>query len=122
MDGATVVHHAARRPRARVRLSSARARRADRLATAAGAPADPRIVPFRGAYLRLRPERRELVRGLIYPVPDPELPFLGVHLTRHVRGDVLIGPTALLVAARPRPRRSPGPAPGGWRAGSGGPG
>jgi (S)-2-hydroxyglutarate dehydrogenase len=73
---------------------------ADSLATAAGAPDDPRIVPFRGAYLKLRPERRGLVNGLIYPVPDPELPFLGVHLTRHVSGDVLIGPTALLVPAR----------------------
>ena len=73
---------------------------ADRLAVAAGAEPDPRIVPFRGAYLRLRPERAELVRSLIYPVPDPALPFLGVHLTRHVDGDVLIGPTALLVGAR----------------------
>jgi 2-hydroxyglutarate dehydrogenase len=73
---------------------------ADRLAVAASGPADPRIVPFRGAYVRLRPERRGLVRGLIYPVPDPELPFLGVHLTRHVGGDVLIGPTALLAPAR----------------------
>ncbi len=73
---------------------------ADRLAVAAGADADPRIVPFRGAYLRLRPERRELVRSLIYPVPDPRLPFLGVHLTRDIHGDVLIGPTALLAAAR----------------------
>jgi 2-hydroxyglutarate dehydrogenase len=73
---------------------------ADRLAVKAGAPADPRIVPFRGAYVRLRPERRELVRGLIYPVPDPELPFLGVHLTRHVDGEVLVGPTALLSPAR----------------------
>jgi 2-hydroxyglutarate dehydrogenase len=73
---------------------------ADRLAEASGAPADPRIVPFRGAYLRLRPERRELVRGLIYPVPDPRLPFLGVHLTRHVDGEVLVGPTALLATAR----------------------
>ncbi len=72
----------------------------DRLAVAAGAPADPRIVPFRGAYLRLRPEARPLVRGLIYPVPDPGLPFLGVHLTKHIDGDVLLGPTALLVAAR----------------------
>jgi 2-hydroxyglutarate dehydrogenase len=72
----------------------------DRLATAAGAPADPRIVPFRGAYLRLKPERRALVNGLIYPVPNPELPFLGVHLTKHVDGDVLIGPTALLSPAR----------------------
>jgi 2-hydroxyglutarate dehydrogenase len=73
---------------------------ADRLATASGAEQDPRIVPFRGAYLRLTPERRELVRGLIYPVPDPRLPFLGVHLTRHVDGEVLVGPTALLSPAR----------------------
>ena len=73
---------------------------ADRLAVAAGAASDPRIVPFRGAYARLRPERRELVRGLIYPVPDPQLPFLGVHLTRHVDGDVLVGPTALLSPGR----------------------
>ena len=72
----------------------------DRLAVMAGGSPDPRIVPFRGAYLRLRPERRHLVRGLIYPVPDPELPFLGVHLTKHVSGDVLVGPTALLAAAR----------------------
>jgi (S)-2-hydroxyglutarate dehydrogenase len=73
---------------------------ADRLAVAAGADPDPRIVPFRGAYLRLVPARRELVRALIYPVPDPSLPFLGVHLTRHIDGDVLIGPTALLAGAR----------------------
>jgi L-2-hydroxyglutarate oxidase len=73
---------------------------ADRLAVSQGAPADPRIVPFRGAYLRLKPHRRELVNGLIYPVPDPELPFLGVHLTRHTSGDVLIGPTALIAPTR----------------------
>lgn len=72
----------------------------DRLASASGASADPRIVPFRGAYLRLRPERNDLVRGLIYPVPDPRLPFLGVHLTRTVDGQVLLGPTALLAGAR----------------------
>jgi 2-hydroxyglutarate dehydrogenase len=72
----------------------------DRLAVAAGASPDPRIVPFRGAYLRLRPERRSLVRALIYPVPDPQLPFLGVHLTRHVSGEVLVGPTALLAPSR----------------------
>ena len=68
----------------------------DRLALLAGAAPDPRIVPFRGAYMRLLPQRRELVRGLIYPVPDPRLPFLGVHLTRQIGGEVLIGPTALL--------------------------
>ena len=72
----------------------------DRLARAAGAPADPRIVPFRGGYLRLRPERDELVRASIYPVPDPELPFLGAHLTRGPDGSVLLGPTALMVGAR----------------------
>jgi L-2-hydroxyglutarate oxidase len=73
---------------------------ADRLAERAGAPADPRIVPFRGAYARLRPARAHLVRGLIYPVPDPALPFLGIHLTRHTSGEVLVGPTALLAGAR----------------------
>ncbi len=73
---------------------------ADRLAVALGAPADPRIVPFRGAYLKLRPEARRLVRGLIYPVPDPDLPFLGVHLTKHITGEVWLGPSALLVGAR----------------------
>ncbi len=73
---------------------------ADRLAVAAGADPDPRIVPFRGAYLRLLPERRHLVRSLIYPVPDPALPFLGVHLTKHIDGEVLIGPTALMAGAR----------------------
>jgi len=72
----------------------------DRLAEAAGASPDPRIVPFRGAYRRLRSDRRELVRGLVYPVPDPALPFLGVHLTRHPDGEVLVGPTALLAGAR----------------------
>jgi (S)-2-hydroxyglutarate dehydrogenase len=72
----------------------------DRLAVAAGAPKEPRIVPFRGAYLRLRPERRELVRGSIYPVPDPDLPFLGGHLTRGIDDEVLLGPSALMVGAR----------------------
>jgi 2-hydroxyglutarate dehydrogenase len=72
----------------------------DRLAVAAGADPDPRIVPFRGAWLRLKSERRHLVKSLIYPVPDPTLPFLGVHLSRHTSGEVLIGPTALLAPAR----------------------
>jgi 2-hydroxyglutarate dehydrogenase len=72
----------------------------DRLAVGAGAGPDPRIVPFRGAYLRLVPTRRRLVRSLIYPVPDPALPFLRVHLTRRIDGEVLIGPSALLSAAR----------------------
>jgi L-2-hydroxyglutarate oxidase len=72
----------------------------DRLAVAAGASPDPRIVPFRGGYLRLRADRRSLVRGLIYPVADPELPFLGVHLTKRIDGEILLGPTALLAGAR----------------------
>ena len=73
---------------------------ADELAVAAGADPDPRIVPFRGAYLKLRPEKADLVRGLIYPVPDPELPFLGVHLSRHIDGNVSLGPSALLAPTR----------------------
>lgn len=97
---------------------------ADRLAVAAGAPADPRLVPFRGAYLRLAPRRRDLVRASVYPVPDPELPFLGAHLTRGIDGDVLIGPSALIAAARdaysprrvrPRDLAATAAWPGTWR-------
>ena len=73
---------------------------ADRLAVRAGCDPDPRIVPFRGAYRRLAPPERRLVTGLIYPVPDPALPFLGVHLTPQISGELLLGPTALLVGAR----------------------
>jgi 2-hydroxyglutarate dehydrogenase len=73
---------------------------ADRLAVAAGADPEPRIVPVRGAYLRLKPERRKLVRASIYPVPDPDLPFLGAHLTRTIDGEVLLGPSAMLIGAR----------------------
>jgi L-2-hydroxyglutarate oxidase LhgO len=73
---------------------------ADRLARASGEPAEPRIVPFRGEYWQLRPERASLVNGLIYPVPDPALPFLGVHLTRRVDGSVWLGPNAVLSLAR----------------------
>lgn len=88
----------------------------DRLATLDGAGTDPRIVPFRGTYLRLRPERRELVRSLIYPVPDPALPFLDIHLTRTVAGDVLLGPTALpALGRRPRDLAATLAWPGTWR-------
>jgi 2-hydroxyglutarate dehydrogenase len=72
----------------------------DRLAVACGAPADPRIVPFRGGYLKLAPAEAALVRANVYPVPDPDLPFLGAHLTRTFAGDVLIGPSALMAPAR----------------------
>ena len=97
----------------------------DRLAVSAGAPADPRIVPFRGAYLRLAAGQRP-VRGMVYPVPEPELPFLGVHVTRHIDGHVMLGPTAMLVAARdaydirtvrPRDVASTLSWPGTWRVG-----
>lgn len=60
----------------------------------------PRIVPFRGDYYTLRPEARHLVNGLIYPVPDPAFPFLGVHLTKRIDGGVLAGPNAVLATAR----------------------
>jgi (S)-2-hydroxyglutarate dehydrogenase len=73
---------------------------ADRLAVACGAPADPRIVPFRGGYLRLAPAQAELIRANVYPVPEPDLPFLGAHLTRTLSGEVLIGPSALIAPAR----------------------
>ena len=72
----------------------------DRLARLAGGSPAPWIVPFRGEYYRLVPERRHLVRGLIYPVPDPAYPFLGVHFTRRVDGGVDIGPNAVLALAR----------------------
>ena len=73
---------------------------ADRLAVACGAPQDPRIVPFRGGYLRLPDPASAAVRASVYPVPDPDLPFLGAHLTRTFDGRVLIGPSALLAPAR----------------------
>jgi L-2-hydroxyglutarate oxidase len=72
----------------------------DLLAARSGTRMDVRIVPFRGAYLKLRPDRAHLVRGQIYPVPDPSLPFLGVHLSPTIHGEVLLGPTALLAGAR----------------------
>jgi (S)-2-hydroxyglutarate dehydrogenase len=78
----------------------------DRVAALSGAPAEPRIVPFRGDYWQLRPDRRHLARNLIYPVPDPKFPFLGVHFTRRI-GDnaVWLGPNAVLALAREGYRR-----------------
>jgi L-2-hydroxyglutarate oxidase LhgO len=72
----------------------------DRVARLMGVEPEVRIIPFRGEYYMLRPERRSLVRGLIYPVPDPEFPFLGVHFTRTIHGDVEAGPNAVLAFAR----------------------
>jgi len=72
----------------------------DRLAVACGAPKSPRIVPFRGSYLELPAAASSLIRGNVYPVPNPDLPFLGAHLTPTMNGRVLIGPSALLAPAR----------------------
>jgi (S)-2-hydroxyglutarate dehydrogenase len=72
----------------------------DRVARLAGIDPGVRIVPFRGEYYTLRPERAHLVRGLIYPVPDPALPFLGVHFTRGIDGVVEAGPNAVLAFKR----------------------
>jgi len=72
----------------------------DRIATLAGARPRVRIVPFRGDYYTLRPSARGLVKGLIYPVPDPAFPFLGVHFTKLTDGRVIAGPNAVLSLAR----------------------
>jgi len=77
----------------------------DRVARLAGDDREPAIVPFRGEYYRLRPERAGLVRGLLYPVPDPAYPFLGVHFTRRVGGGIDVGPNAVLALAREGYRR-----------------
>jgi L-2-hydroxyglutarate oxidase LhgO len=80
---------------------------ADRVARMTGGPPDPRIVPFRGDYWMLRPEQRHLAHNLIYPVPDPAFPFLGVHFTRRITdGAVWLGPNAVLAFAREGYRRS----------------
>ncbi|WP_433435189.1 L-2-hydroxyglutarate oxidase [Nonomuraea sp. CA-141351] len=71
----------------------------DTVAEMAGHPGDVRIVPFRGEFYALRDVAKDLVRGLIYPVPDPRYPFLGVHLTRQIDGGVLVGPNAVLALA-----------------------
>jgi L-2-hydroxyglutarate oxidase len=73
---------------------------ADRVARLAGEAPNTRIVPFRGEYWMLRPERVGLVRNLIYPVPDPAFPFLGVHFTRIIHGGVEAGPNAVLALSR----------------------
>lgn len=79
---------------------------ADRVAKLSGGAREPRIVPFRGDYWQLRPQARHLCRNLIYPVPDPAFPFLGVHATRRIgTGEVWLGPNAVLAMAREGYRR-----------------
>ncbi len=87
------------------RLVNCAGLQADLLAREAGDDASPEIVPFRGEYLRLRPHARDRVRHLIYPVPDPRYPFLGVHLTPRVDGESDLGPNAVLALAREGYRR-----------------
>ena len=77
----------------------------DRVARLAGDDHEPTIVPFRGEYYRLTAEREQLVRGLLYPVPDPTYPFLGIHFTRRVSGGIDVGPNAVLAFAREGYRR-----------------
>jgi L-2-hydroxyglutarate oxidase len=78
----------------------------DRMAALGGEERDARIVPFRGEYFRLAPSARRLVRNLVYPVPNPRFPFLGVHFTRRIDGEVEAGPNAVLAFAREGYRRS----------------
>ncbi|WP_245677178.1 L-2-hydroxyglutarate oxidase [Nocardia acidivorans] len=97
-DGVTVSGPAGRWRAARLVVCGGL--QADRLARLAGVRPDLRIVPFRGEYYQLPPERADLVRTLIYPIPDPELPFLGVHLSPTIDGELTVGPNAVLGLAR----------------------
>jgi L-2-hydroxyglutarate oxidase LhgO len=97
--GASVVHTAQGEVEAKYVISCA-GLQADRLAKMTGGTSDPKIVPFRGDYLILKPEKRYLVKGNIYPVPDPAFPFLGVHFTPRMNGDIWLGPNAVLAFAR----------------------
>jgi L-2-hydroxyglutarate oxidase len=89
---------------------------ADRVARAFGVDPKVRILAFRGEYRRLAPAAAARVRGLVYPVPDPSLPFLGVHLTRTVAGEVEVGPNAVWTLARAGYRRGLPPARDAWEA------
>jgi L-2-hydroxyglutarate oxidase LhgO len=103
--GGVVVTAADGRRRAFHRLVVCAGLQGDLVARLAGDERGPAIVPFRGEYYRLVAERIHLVRGLIYPVPDPAYPFLGVHFTRRVDGGVDVGPNAVLAAGRQAYRR-----------------
>jgi L-2-hydroxyglutarate oxidase len=99
VDGALLLRTSAGEVRAGYLVNCA-GLHSDRLARAAGADPGARIVPFRGEYYELVPGRRELVNGLVYPVPDPAFPFLGVHLTRMIDGSVHLGPNAVPAGRR----------------------
>jgi L-2-hydroxyglutarate oxidase LhgO len=78
----------------------------DRVSQMAGQKREVRIVPFRGEYYKIKKERQHLVRNLIYPVPDPQFPFLGVHFTRLIHGGIEAGPNAVLAFSREGYRKS----------------
>jgi (S)-2-hydroxyglutarate dehydrogenase len=99
-DGEEIVVETSQGDRRARALVNCAGLQSDRVATLCGARPDVRIVPFRGEYYTLRPEARHLVRNLIYPVPDPEFPFLGVHFTRRIGGEVEAGPNAVLALKR----------------------
>jgi L-2-hydroxyglutarate oxidase LhgO len=87
------------------RLVTCAGLQSDRLAVMSGAPPSPRIVPFRGTYYALSERAQSLVNGLVYPVPDPTFPFLGVHFTKQISGEMWAGPNAVLAFAREGYRR-----------------
>jgi L-2-hydroxyglutarate oxidase len=87
------------------RLVTCAGLQSDRLAVMTGAPQNPRIVPFRGTYYALSERAQSLVNGLVYPVPDPTFPFLGVHFTKQISGEMWAGPNAVLAFAREGYRR-----------------
>jgi L-2-hydroxyglutarate oxidase LhgO len=87
------------------RLVTCAGLQSDRVAVMTGAPANPRIVPFRGTYYALSERAQSLVNGLVYPVPDPTFPFLGVHFTKQISGEMWAGPNAVLAFAREGYRR-----------------
>ncbi|MFC5676978.1 L-2-hydroxyglutarate oxidase [Aeromicrobium endophyticum] len=98
-SGRVTVEHTRGRVEADVLVNCA-GLHSDRIAALAGLVPEVRIIPFRGEYYELTPQRSSLVKGLIYPVPDPDLPFLGVHLTKMIDGSVHAGPNAVLALAR----------------------
>jgi L-2-hydroxyglutarate oxidase len=99
-DGEQIILETSRGDVGTSRMVNCAGLQSDRVARLAGIEPGVRIVPFRGEYYNLRPARSGLVRGLIYPVPDPALPFLGVHFTRGIDGVVEAGPNAVLALKR----------------------
>jgi L-2-hydroxyglutarate oxidase LhgO len=104
-DDGVVIRASGQEIRARALVNCA-GLQSDRVAAMAGVRSPVRIVPFRGEYYTLAPGAAHLVRALIYPVPDPRFPFLGVHFTRGIRGDVEVGPNAVLALGREHYRGS----------------